>query len=112
MRNFMCGGFGGVGDIFGLGFILTLIFWALIIWAIVAIIRHFGRNRYEQHDNQRNHQRPYDKFASRREHEGRGREYKSMDRDRDDAALAILRERYARGEINREEYEARKQDLM
>jgi putative membrane protein len=30
---------------------------------------------------------------------------------RQDSALDILRERYARGEINREEFEARKQDL-
>jgi putative membrane protein len=29
----------------------------------------------------------------------------------DDRALAILRERYARGEINREEFEQRKRDL-
>jgi putative membrane protein len=28
-----------------------------------------------------------------------------------DSALAILRERYARGEINREEFEARRRDL-
>lgn len=30
---------------------------------------------------------------------------------RSDAALEILRQRYARGEINREEFEARKRDL-
>ena len=30
---------------------------------------------------------------------------------RHDSALAILRERYARGEINREEFEARRRDL-
>ena len=36
---------------------------------------------------------------------GKGREEKS------DAALQILRERYARGEINKEEFEARKRDL-
>lgn len=30
---------------------------------------------------------------------------------RSDRALEILRERYARGEINREEFEARKRDL-
>lgn len=28
-----------------------------------------------------------------------------------DAALGILRQRYARGEINREEFEAKKRDL-
>lgn len=32
-------------------------------------------------------------------------------RGREDRALAILRERYARGEINREEYEQRRRDL-
>jgi putative membrane protein len=30
---------------------------------------------------------------------------------RPDAALEILRQRYARGEINREEFEARRRDL-
>lgn len=30
---------------------------------------------------------------------------------RPDAALEVLRQRYARGEINREEFEARKRDL-
>jgi putative membrane protein len=37
---------------------------------------------------------------------GKAREEKS------DAALQILRERYARGEINKEEFEARKKDLL
>lgn len=32
-------------------------------------------------------------------------------RDRSDAALDILRQRYARGEISREEFEAKKRDL-
>ena len=31
---------------------------------------------------------------------------------RSDSALEILRQRYARGEINKEEFEARKQDLL
>ena len=37
---------------------------------------------------------------------GQGRESRS------DAALQILRERYATGEINKEEFEARKRDLL
>ena len=37
---------------------------------------------------------------------GRGRE------ERSDPALQILRERYARGEINKEEFDARKKDLL
>jgi putative membrane protein len=31
---------------------------------------------------------------------------------RTDSALEILRQRYARGEINKEEFEARKKDLL
>lgn len=36
---------------------------------------------------------------------------RSPRRVRHDAALDVLRERYARGEITREEFEARKRDL-
>lgn len=32
-------------------------------------------------------------------------------RDREDSALALLRQRYARGEIDREEFETKKRDL-
>ena len=37
---------------------------------------------------------------------GRGRD------ERPDTALEILRQRYARGEINKEEFEAKKKDLL
>jgi putative membrane protein len=58
--------------------LMMLVFWALVIAAIVVGIRWITRA-------------------------GRG-----VGGDR---ALAILRERYARGEIDREEFEARKRDL-
>jgi len=32
--------------------------------------------------------------------------------EKDDAALKIVRERYARGEINKEEFETKKKDLL
>ncbi len=62
-----------------------LIFWALVIAAIVWIVR-----------------------AVSRPGTGGGREY-APGRDN---ALAILRERYARGEISKEEYDRMRQDLM
>ena len=111
MRNYMCNGFGGgIGDVFGLGFILTILFWALIIWGIVSLIKYFGKNRYEREDQRDRHDRPYEKFGMN--HKDRQQQRPGYGTDRTDAALDILRERYARGEINREEYEARKQDLM
>ena len=67
------GGAWGIGMMF-----MMLLFWALIIAALVLGIRWLKR-------------------------EGRDR--------RGDSALEILRQRYARGEINKEEFEAKKKDL-
>jgi len=57
---------------------MMILFWALIIVAVVVGIRWLI---------------------------GQGKE------SRPDSALEILRQRYARGEINKEEFEARKKDL-
>lgn len=63
----------------GIGMMLMmLVFWGLIIVALVLGIRWLARQ---------------------------GRE------PRTDSALDILRQRYARGEINKEEFEAKKRDL-
>ena len=36
----------------------------------------------------------------------------TIEQSKDDSALDILKKRYARGEINKEEYEEKKKDLM
>lgn len=64
----------------GIGMLLImLLFWILVIVALVVGIRWLV---------------------------SQGREPRS------DSALEILRQRYARGEINKEEFEAKKRDLM
>jgi len=79
--NMMGYGWGG-----GFGFIFTLIFWGLIGWAIFALVRggmgHGG--------------------CCGSHHSGHGNEKTPLD---------ILKERYAKGEINKEEFEAKKKDL-
>jgi len=58
---------------------MMLVFWALVITAVVLGVRWLL---------------------------SQGKESRS------DTALEILRQRYARGEINKEEFEARRRDLM
>ena len=74
------GGFGLIGPLF------MIIFWGLIIWVIVALVR--GSRGHSGccggHDA---------------EHGSGGK------------ALDILKERYAKGEIKKEEYEQKKKDL-
>jgi putative membrane protein len=63
----------------GFGPLPMLLFWVLIIVALVAL----GKSIFER----------------------------SGDRPRDKTALDILKERYARGEIGKEEFEHKKRDL-
>jgi putative membrane protein len=88
------GGRGGMTDFFG-SWLLSLIFWILIIIGIIAVMRWiFNRGRRGPRD-------------------GRG-----IDQDREtsldsrERSMDVLRERYARGELSKEEYEARKRELM
>lgn len=69
---------------FGFGWIFTIIIWALIIWAIVAFVR----------------------AAS-----GKGVSDWGNIGKKEDSALKILKERYAKGEINKEEFEQKKKDI-
>jgi putative membrane protein len=65
----------------GIGFIFMVAFWALVIWGIVSLIRWFAAMA-----------------GSNPAHHGA-------------SALEILAQRYARGEINKEEFEQKKKDL-
>jgi len=73
--NDFMGGFGWIG------LILMILFWSLIIWAIVALIRSVSskNNHYENSDHE---------------------------------AIRIIKERYARGEINKKEFDEKKRDLL
>lgn len=65
----------------GLGWVFMVLFWVLIILGVVALLRWFGISS----DGSRN--------APRK------------------TPLDILQERYARGEIERDEYEQKRRDL-
>lgn len=81
------GGWGGPG--WGeFGWIGGLLFLALIVFAIVLLARSLGWDRHDRH-------------AAGRPGEPAG----------EDRALQILRERYARGEIDKEEFDRRKEGL-
>lgn len=78
----------GFGGGFGFGWVFTLLFWGLVIWGIVALTRsaggHRGHNCCGQHG-----------------------EYKQGEK----TPMDFLKERYAKGEINKEEFDSKKKDL-
>lgn len=75
------GEFGGWG--MGFGFLFMILFWVLIILSIVALIRWLMTDRAQDR--------------------------RALPRDK--TPLEIVQERYARGEIDREEYEQKRRDL-
>ncbi|MDD5489121.1 MAG: SHOCT domain-containing protein [Candidatus Moranbacteria bacterium] len=79
------GHMGGLG--FGFGFVFMLIFWVLIFFVVMALIRGLsGRHGCGWHGLD----------------EQKGKENKALD---------ILKERYAKGEISKEDFEKMKKDL-
>lgn len=87
--KYMMGNYWGnmMGWGFGFGWIFMLIFWGLIIWAIIALIRGATGQGFMCGHNHDAH------------------------KEKNTAALDILKERYAKGEINKEEFEQKKKDL-
>lgn len=83
MRYGFYPGMGGWGFGFGIaGFIINLIFWLVLIWAIVALVRHFSHSGHFYRDHN----------------------------EKDDP-LEILKIRYAKGEITKKEYEEMMKDI-
>ena len=82
MMNFGFGPFGGFGWIF------MILWWVLIIAGIVALIKWLTSQSRGTHHNEK----PFDSTQGK-------------------SALEILQERYAKGEINKQEFEEKKKDL-
>ncbi len=83
------GHMGMFGFGFGFGWIFTILFWALIIWAIYALIENLTGHSHNQH----HHDQQNTKMSQ------------------ENSALNILKERYAKGEISKEQFDQMKKDL-
>ena len=62
--------------------IIMVLFWGLVIWGVIALVRGLGFCCVPTQQNNK------------------------------DSALDILKNRYAKGEINRDEFESKKKDLI
>ncbi|MDP3957569.1 MAG: SHOCT domain-containing protein [bacterium] len=80
MGNYFGGGYGYMS---GLGVITMILFWGLIIWAIIAGVRMMSGNQG----------------------------HACCGGAKEDSAQKLLRERYAKGEITQEQFEQMKKDL-
>lgn len=93
----MYGYYGGYDHWFGLsiiGLVLIVIFWALVIVLVARFIRWISGGSSDRHDRK-----------ARRWH-------KWQEVSGGASAIEVLNERYAKGEINKEEYEQKKKDIL
>jgi putative membrane protein len=85
----MMGNFYNMGWGFGFGGIFMLLFWGLVIWAIIVLAKNLS--------------------------EGKGccgmNNHKNIE-NKEDNAISILKERYAKGELSKEDFERMKKDLQ
>ena len=87
----MMGNFYGPWGVTGMGWIGMLLFWVVVIVGIVLLVKWLIG--------------PQNQSRARFGAEQQGGY-------QDKSALDILKERYAKGEINKEEFEAKKKDLL
>jgi putative membrane protein len=73
---------GGYGFMGGFGFFFMLLFWGLVLWGIIALVQSVSDNRNQPSGT-----------------------------PQEDAAMKTLRERYAKGEITKAEFDQMKKDL-
>ena len=85
-HGFGWNGFGGAGWL--IGGLMMLLFWAAVIALVIWAVRAFGRNQT-----------------------GRTEQPTLPQARTDDRAVQIVQERYARGEITKEQYEEIRQSL-
>lgn len=79
----MMGYYYGAGNMLGFGGIFMLVFWVLVVVLVVWSIHELsGKHHHDHH---------YGNSANR--------------------ALEILKERYAKGEVSKEEFESKKKDI-
>jgi putative membrane protein len=116
---------------FGLGWLLIILFWIIVILGIITLIRWLAgygkesrRNRDRERDIDREKYREdmdrygYSRIGRERNEEQyhypwrgekRSRDFETRKFDRD--YLGIIKERYARGEITKEQFDQIRKDL-
>jgi len=92
-----------MGDFGFLGVLLMVVFWTLVIWAVVALVRYLAGGEHYRSVHGRMGCCGHDKMP---DHESK------MPGLPDNHAMEILKERYAKGDISKEEFETKKKDLM
>ena len=81
------------GHMFGIGSIFMIIFWILVIWIVIALIRMAVHGGHMRHGHWHGFYKGTDDMA------------------KSDKALDILKERFAKGDIAKEEFEEKKKIL-